>query len=365
MARVSPSSQNNSGKLESDAAKVEQIQQSITVAKSFKINDIEGIVPSKAEDGKTLRYPHSPGITDDTDYVMFEFYKYKPPYRNRGGSYTNADSFDVSQYADTQNLNDLVFGTTIDYNDAAQYADTQRAEGYNNILMYMPEDISTGFRAQWGGKNITNAAANILRSAGASGFDKIKGAGDTLTNAVGGLAYMAGARVIREFVQATGGDSLSNDDVFGLISGAVLNPNTELLFSGVDMRNFQLNFKLVPRNAPEAAQVNAIVAHFKKASLPDRVPEKIFGSDQEIKRNFIGVPKLVRVSFMSGSSEHKQLPKFKMCAITQVDVNYTPDGVYATYDGGQPVAMTLSIGFQETKICFSDELDASGVGGLR
>lgn len=361
---IGPNSTNTSN-LEAAASKVEQIQKSITVSKSFEINEISGIVPSKAEDGKTLRYPHSPGITDDTDYVMFEFYKYKPPYRNRGGSNTNADSFDAALDNPTNNLDDLVIGTTIDYNDAAQYADTQRAEGYNNILMYMPEDISTGFRAQWGGKNLTNSAVGALRSAGASGFDKIKGAGDALQSAIGSLPYMGGARVIREFVQATGGDSLSNDDVFGLISGAILNPNTELLFSGVDMRNFQLNFKLVPRNAQEAAQVNAIVAHFKKASLPDRVPEKIFGSDESIKRNFIGVPKLVRVSFMSGSSEHKQLPKFKMCAITQVDVNYTPDGVYATYKGGQPVAMNLSIGFQETKICFSDELDASGVGGLR
>lgn len=360
-AEIGPDSNSSS-----EAAKEEvlQTQQSITVAKSFKINDVTGIIPSKAEEGKTLRYPCSPGITDDTDYVMFEFYKYKPPYRNRGGSNTNADSFDAALEGGG-NINDLVIGTTIDYNDAAQYADTQRAEGYNNILMYMPEDISTGFRAQWGGKNLTNSAVGALRSAGASGFDKIKGAGDAFGSAIGSLPYMAGARVIREFVQATGGDSLSNDDVFGLISGAVLNPNTELLFSGVDMRNFQLNFKLVPRNTLEAGHVNAIVAHFKKASLPDRVPEKIFGSDQSIKRNFIGVPKLVRVSFMSGSSEHKQLPKFKMCAITQVDVNYTPDGVYATYEGGQPVAMTLSIGFQETKICFSDELDASGVGGLR
>ena len=62
-----------------------------------------------------------------------------------------------------------------------------------------------------------------------------------------------------------------------------------------------------------------------------------------MKKNFIGAPKLVRVSFMSGANEHQQLPKFKMCALTQVDVNYTPDGVYATYVGGQPVAMNLTL----------------------
>ena len=67
-----------------------------------------------------------------------------------------------------------------------------------------------------------------------------------------------------ENCKATSGDSLSNDDVFGAISGAILNPNTELLFSGVDMRNFQLNFKLVPRDAEEAAMCNAIVDTSRK-----------------------------------------------------------------------------------------------------
>ena len=49
-----------------------------------------------------------------------------------------------------------------------------------------------------------------------------------------------------------------------------------------------------------------------------------------------------------------------MCAITNVDVNYTPDVAYATYDDsknpGQPVAIELSIGFQETKLVFADEI---------
>jgi hypothetical protein len=111
--------------------------------------------------------------------------------------------------------------------------------------------------------------------------------------------------------------------------------------------------------------VNAIVGHFKKASLPSRVPDKIFGNESAIKKNFIGAPKLVKVNFMSGDSEHPQLPKFKMCALTQVDVNYTPDGVYATYESGQPVAYQMTLNFQETKIVFADEINANGIGGIR
>ena len=61
---------------------------------------------------------------------------------------------------------------------------------------------------------------------------------------------------------------------------------------------------------------------------------------------------------MRGNKEHKVLPRYKMLAITEVDVNYTPDGAYATYSesDGQPVAIELSINFQETKINFAEEV---------
>ena len=61
---------------------------------------------------------------------------------------------------------------------------------------------------------------------------------------------------------------------------------------------------------------------------------------------------------MRGSKEHTILPRYKMLAVTQVDVNYTPDGAYATYNdpAAQPVSIELSINFQETKINFAEEV---------
>lgn len=94
-------------------------------------------------------------------------------------------------------------------------------------------------------------------------------------------------------------------------------------------------------------------------TLPSRNPGKVFdASSQGITAGFIGVPNLCKVNFMSGNDEHKVLPRYKMCAVTQVDVNYTPDGAYATYNdaNSQPVAIELSINFQETKLVFSEEI---------
>ena len=141
------------------------------------------------------------------------------------------------------------------------------------------------------------------------------------------------------------------------MSGAILNPNVELMYGGGDLRNFSLNFKLIPRDRGEKGIINEICNQFKKAMLPKMDPGDVMGATSTgTFAGFIGVPDLCRVAFMHGGNEHEALPRFKMCAITQVDVNYTPDGTYATYYDGQPVAVQLTISFQETKLVFSEEI---------
>ena len=166
-------------------------------------------------------------------------------------------------------------------------------------------------------------------------------------------------------MQKVGGDQITNDDIFGGISGAILNPNVELMYGGTDLRNFTLNFKLVPRDTKESNTIKEICNQFKKAMLPKLDPGNVFGSTSPGKyKGFIGVPDLCRVAFMHGPNEHAGLPRFKMCAITQVDVNYTPDGTYATYFDGQPVAIQLTVSFQETKMVFSEEIGGVQKGSV-
>ena len=78
---------------------------------------------------------------------------------------------------------------------------------------------------------------------------------------------------------------------------------------------------------------------------------------QGFDAGFIKVPDLVKVNFMHGGSTNAYLPRFKMCALTQVDVNYTPDGTYATTVDGRMVAYQLSLNFQETKLIYREDID--------
>ena len=307
---------------------------------------LQQLSPPKIDHNASLRYPKNPPINQNSDYVAFNFYKYAPPFK---GQKTGFDS--------GYNEGKLVSQTSYDYNQASDYQ--AASDEYQTILLYMPEDVSTGFKANWGGKAFSNFAADALKAAGgATTGDKLTGIGTTLGNAAERFVPIMGATAIRKGLQKITGDSLSNDDVFGAISGAILNPNTELLFESVDMRNFGLTFKLMPRNPEESEDINKIIRQFKKSMLPRKTASKVFGmTNSGITNGFIGVPDLCRVSFMHGSGEHPHLPRFKMCAVTQVDVNYTPDGTYATYQDGQPVAIELKVNFQETKLVFAEDID--------
>lgn len=340
---------------------------------------------SNISDQSILRYPKQAlgggNITSESDYVLFEFYKYAPPFKAQRGDANYRSTERVAPTPDrrnaqqrrkgvgtrrsnalTNNRTNLLAtaGNLFDYNRAGDYE--KAGDDYSSIIMYMPEDISTGFKANWGGKAFSNIATDVLRSAGAEGLNKLDNAATGMANALERLPALGGSAAIRKGIQKITGDSLSNDDVFGAISGAILNPNTELLFSGHDMRNFQLNFKMVPRNADESVEIQEICRIFKMCTLPSKNPGKVFGAtNQGLTAGFIGVPNLCKVSFMKGPGQHPALPVYKICAVTQVDVNYTPDGAYATYSDGSPVAIQLSINFQETKLVFAEDIKNNGI----
>ena len=315
----------------------------------FELGSLPAVKASPSA-AASLRYPSSPNITEDSDYVAFNFFKYDPPFGARSGPGVGEAGAANSEPDDPNRQGRLYnFGRSGGYTPS----------GTPTVILYMPEDISTGYKANWGGKAFSNFARDSLDAlAGETAMDKISGVTTAMGDAFGRGIPLVGAAAIRKGIQKITGDSLSNDDIFGALSGAILNPNTELLFESTDMRNFTLNFKLVPRSSGETVQINKIIKVFKETMLPRKRVDKVFKvGTKGVQNGFISVPDLCRVSFMRNGEEHKFLPRYKMCAITQVDVNYTPDGAYATYQDGQSVAINLSISFQETKLLFAEDIE--------
>lgn len=307
--------------------------------------------------GSSLRYPCDPHmIQEDSDYVAFRFYKYAPPFKDRK-QVTFREQLPASSNRVPQSF------TGFDYNQAAGGAGdaTYKRNNMQDVILYMPDDISTGYKSNWQGKAFSNIATGAMRAIG-NGNQQFENAGTALKNVIESGIPIAGNIALARLIGSITGDQITADDLFSSTSGAILNPNVELLFGGVDLRNFSLTYKLVPRSAKESTAINAIIKSFKLAMLPSITPGAINGFNEEDKKiqginnSFIGLPDLCQVVFMKGAKRHERLPRFKMCAITDVSVNYTPDGSYATYGDGQPVAIELSLTFQETKMVFREDV---------
>ena len=110
-------------------------------------------------------------------------------------------------------------------------------------------------------------------------------------------------------------------------SGAILNPNLEMLFSGPSLRNFNFTFKLSPRDADEATQVRKIIRFFKQGMSVKTSSSNVFLKAPNIF--------LIRYQTFNTSGEeiiHPSINIIKECALLSCDVQYTPDGTYMTYE---------------------------------
>ena len=134
------------------------------------------------------------------------------------------------------------------------------------------------------------------------------------------------------------------------VSGAVLNNNVELLFSGPSLRSFSFTFMFYPRSSSEAKMVKQIIRTFKQAMSVKRSESSLL----------LKSPHTFAISYMTaGQDAHPYLNSFKECALTSCGVEYTPEGSYMTYGNSQGeksmTAYRLSLSFQELEPIFDDE----------
>ena len=74
---------------------------------------------------------------------------------------------------------------------------------------------------------------------------------------------------------------------------------------------------------------------------------------------FLKTPKVFELRYRTGNRNHKFLHKFKQCFLTDVAVNYTGDGVYATYDDGSPVSYLMDLSFKELEPIYDIDYDTA------
>lgn len=185
----------------------------------------------------------------------------------------------------------------------------------------------------------------------------VKGAMDTIFS---GLSDAD----VKEYLALWSAGKAVGTNIFSRFSGAVVNPNLELLFNGPQLRPFNFNFRLSPRSQKEADQVKGIIRFFKKGMAVRRTEQEMF----------LKAPNVFEITYMSGrkvdqdgnpiNEPHRSIGKIKKCALTQCGVDYTPEGSYATFNDND-ATMTqygLTLQFNELEPIFNEDYDKDAPG---
>ena len=295
-----------------------------------------------------IRYPNGVTLDVDTDYVLFQFGKYVPPFSQQAANNNTINQYESYNASTNEMTNQTV------------KVKAWSGENYDigSVVLPMPQDLSNEQKQNWQGKSFTRLGKSVIAAGAGGDMSKI---GSTFKDVSGNAKAIQTALTagVLNAIPGVGGNITFND-IAGSTRGIVLNPNAEVLYDSPDLREIGMVFKMYAQSDEEAKHIKLICDTFRTASLPKFGAEgsiDVGGGADLAGDNFLRVPLLCKFSFMRGGDTNKWIPQYKPCAITQVEVNYTPDGTYATYADGSPIATELSIKFIETKLIFDNEIE--------
>jgi hypothetical protein len=309
---------------------------------------------------EVLRYPLSL-IDKDTDYLQIGIVKYEP------SGFTRGDEVTLTSTGTSTTAASTIRGRP--------FNPTRGQRTFNNktydtsIILPIPSNIQDGNSVNFGPGSLdglTAQAAGIALDAFDSGKD-ITQVGEILADTAKTATSMLFSGGAREYFLRGLAASAANIPFGGNLSaaqllaresstGQILNPNMELLFEGVNLRSFKFSFKMTPRNQKEAKRIRDIIFLLKKSMCPSGAGSL-----------YLETPKIFELTYKKGGSNHPYLHRFKQCALTDMSVNYTGEGVYATYADGSPISYIMDLGFKELEPIYEGDYpgnadDQIGVG---
>ena len=206
---------------------------------------------------------------------------------------------------------------------------------------------------------LRDRAAAILKSIGNTTKDTVGNLLDAVQDK--GFRRVTGINAIAQAVAGIG-VSIDVDQAITRVSGAIRNPNLELLFKGPALRSFSFNIRLTPRDPDESKRVRMIIRALKQHSAAKRNPQIFLegGGQSDLGSNFLlGTPDVFKLRYIKAKTQKdiKGLNKFKTCALNSIAVDYTGEiGRFAAYEeDSQPVTTIISLNFTELTPIYDED----------
>ena len=217
------------------------------------------------------------------------------------------------------------------------------------VILPIPGGIQDQQQVQWGSDSM-DAAAIALSDIALSTITEGLGAGvDATINAAKNISKSDEAK--KALATAIAGSASGAGNLLTRTTGAIMNPNMELLFNSPSLRSFNFSFTLAPRNKAEAMVIIKIIRFFKQGMSPIRSKSRLFLRSPHTFR----LAYKHKVGLTNDKDDHPFLNKFKECALNGFGVNYTPSGQYSTYEDGVMTSYQMTMGFQELEPVYNDD----------
>lgn len=288
------------------------------------------------KEGNTLRYPKSI-IENSTDYLLISIAKYERSGLIRGSN----DGSIKSKEGQKSSIGNIILpipsniqdGNSVSYADGTLDGITAGVVGGAYDIMTTDSDGKTAEKLLQSYKEKAGEAFNNVADAGLKG------------QILRSLAVQAASII-------PGVGAITPEQLLTRQTGGILNPNMELLFNGVALRSFKFSFKMTPRNGSEANEIKEIIRYLKINMAPQTLKPD----------SFLRTPNVFDLQYMKGTSPHPFLHRFKTCALTDMSVNYTGEGLYASYSDATPVSMVMDLTFKELEPIYNTDYES--VGGV-
>ena len=281
-------------------------------------SQIKGKMSRPVNNGEDLIYPEK--RSDDADYIAFTALEYS----------ARAINNDSSGFS---------FGAR----------ETKKVGG--TVALPIQSGIADSFSTGW-----NEDTMNPLQAAGA----KIAkgGMNEKLGEELGKLADNVGnnEEAMSTMIENVMAGEAVGANVMTRMTGGIMNPNLELLFQAPQLRPFNFNFRLTPRSKSEGTTVKQIIRFFKQNMAPI----------QEESKLFLKTPNVFGIEYKHRSSKHKGLNAIKgPCALTAMNVDYTSEGTYMTFEDGTMISYVVSLSFMELEPVYNHDyegLDEDEIG---
>ena len=184
------------------------------------------------------------------------------------------------------------------------------------------------------------------------------GRGDATTGNAVGVGQAITAQAISSAASLFGAD-IDVDVFLARTGGRVLNPNAEMLFQGPVIRDFSFEFTMVARSEREGKEIRSLIRFLKVGMAP-----------KFRNTTFLANPDVFSLEYKNGTGEDdilKTVNRFSPggLALTNMSVDYSPNGYWSAYRDSQPVAVKMDLSFSELRPIYEgdqEDTDEDSVG---